>query len=151
MKGEDVLIRARAHLGQAYALGAVAELDNPDYAGPWDCADFVTWCVWQAYGVLCGVTSAGHPFSGAWITYAEQAEQAFTPDDALHRPGAILIRRPGAGLSGHVAFSDGCGGTVEARGRRYGVTQAPARGRVWHLACGVPGVRYDRTGRGVED
>lgn len=144
-EGEDVLKTAEAHLGEPYVLGARAELDNADYKGPWDCAEFASWCVFQTYGVLFGTTQYGagpDPYSGAWIEQARAASMLVGANEAAHTPGAVLLRARGAGLIGHVAISDGTGGTIEARGSRYGVVRAPAAGRLWHHGCHVPGVRY---------
>ncbi|WP_439635787.1 CHAP domain-containing protein [Oceanicaulis sp.] len=142
MTGNDLVRIASAHIGEAYHLGAVAEMDNKDYAGPWDCADFVSWCVYQAYGVKAGVTSAGHPYSGAWITHAENPAHALTVEAAFETPGAVLVRRPHHYGAGHVAISDGQGGTIEARGQRYGVVRAKGQGRVWDLGSTIAGVAY---------
>ena len=137
MTGQELVRRASAHLGQAYQLGAAADLEDPHYAGPWACADFVSWCVYQTHGLKLGLTVAGHPYSGAWIRWAEDPANAIDLEAAYDTPGAILVRRPHHYGSGHVAISDGQGGTVEARGQRYGVVRARGRGRVWDLA-GLP-------------
>ena len=134
MTGEDLVQRALRHLGETYQLGAAADLEDPDYAGPWDCADFVSWCAYQTFGVKLGLTSAGHPYSGAWINWAEDTANALPLEQAYQTPGAILVRRPHHFGAGHVAISDGEGGTIEARGARYGVVRAKGYGRVWDLA-----------------
>lgn len=50
----------------------------------------------------------------------------------------------GYGPEGHVAFSDGMGGTEEARGRAFGVGHfsADPRNRQWSGAGLIPGVNY---------
>ncbi len=137
MTGDNLVQCASRHIGEVYQLGAAAELENPDYAGPWDCADFVSWCVYQTFGVKLGLTAAGHPYTGAWIKWAEDPDHALPLEDAYQTPGAILVRRAHHYGAGHVAISDGRGGTIEARGQRYGVVRAKGRGRVWDLA-GLP-------------
>lgn len=134
MTGADLVQRALRHLGEAYQLGAAADLEDPDYGGPWDCADFVSWCVYQTFGVKLGLTSAGHPYSGVWIHWAEDPAHSVPLEQAYQTPGAILVRRPHHYGAGHVAISDGEGGTIEARGARYGVVRAKGRGRIWDLA-----------------
>jgi cell wall-associated NlpC family hydrolase len=134
MTGDDLVQRAIRHIGEPYQLGAAADLDDPDYAGPWDCADFVSWCVYQTYGLKLGLTLAGHPYSGAWISWAEGSANALPLERAYQTPGAILVRRAHHYGAGHVAISDGEGGTIEARGTRYGVVRAKGRGRVWDLS-----------------
>ncbi len=92
MTGQELVRRASAHLGQAYQLGAAADLEDPDYAGPWDCADFVSWCVYHTHGLKLGLTVAGHPYSGAWIRWAEDPANAIDLEAAYDTPGAILVR-----------------------------------------------------------
>lgn len=133
MTGADLVQQALSHLGEAYQLGAAADLEDPDYAGPWDCADFVSWCVYQTFGVKLGLTSAGHPYSGAWINWAEEPANSVSLEQAFQTAGAILVRRAHHYGAGHVAISDGGGGTIEARGARYGVVRAKGRGRIWDL------------------
>lgn len=144
-EGRDILDTAEPHLNERYIFGARAELKNPDYKGPWDCAEFASWCVWQTYQILFGTTDWGggpDPYSGAWIDQARRAGTLISVEDAARTPGAILLRAKGEGLVGHVAISDGEGGTIEARGTRYGVVRAPVAGRTWHHGCHIPGVRY---------
>lgn len=144
-EGEDILKTAQAHIGERYVLGARAELGNPDYKGPWDCAEFASWCAWQTYRVLFGTTEYGagpDPFSGAWIEDAHARNVVVGVEEAVRTPGAFLLRRKREGLIGHVAISDGQGGTIEARGARYGVMRGPVNGRLWDHGCHIPGVRY---------
>src|SRR5262245_19150906 len=55
----------------------------------------------------------------------------------------ILLRfPPGPGEMGHIAICDGKGGTVEAKGRRYGVVADTVHGRTWHTGVLVPGIDY---------
>lgn len=143
-EGREVLDIARNHLGQRYVFGARAQLSNPAYRGPWDCAEFCTWVVYQAYQITFGTTASGDPFSGAWIDQARAQDSVLSLEEAVRTPGAILLRTPVHTGVGHVAFSDGEGGTVEARGARYGVVEAGVYepGRKWDLGCQIPGVRY---------
>ena len=154
MRGHDVLEIAARHLGEPYRFGARAELDNGDYQGPWDCAEFVTWCVRQAYGVTYGTTrypgsDGPDPWTQAWYNQGHRDGALIDIFKAVNTPGAVLIRKPGSNLSGHVAFSDGAGGTIEAYSTRRGVIRhlALAPGRFWHAGCLVPGVDYDGEGR----
>lgn len=136
--GLDLLRIARAHIGEPYQLGARAPFDDPDYAGPWDCAEFVSWCAYQVYGRKFGVTMHGDPYSGAWIALAEHPAHTLSVAEAMARPGAVLVRRAHHFGAGHVAISDGAGGTVEARSARAGVVAARAVGRIWDLGCALP-------------
>lgn len=149
MFAADLVTRAASHIGEAYVFGARTELDNPDCTGPWDCAEFVSWCVFQTYGLKFGTTeypgSRGpDPFSGAW--YQQAGERAALVDFylAASTPGAILIRKPSRTRAGHVAISAGAGETIEAYSSSRGVIRHKAfsTGRVWHRACFLPGIDY---------
>lgn len=76
--GDDVLAIARPHIGEVYKLGARAPMANSGWTGPWDCAEFVSWCVYQASGILFGTQPRNDPvradaFTGFW---AEQTREA---------------------------------------------------------------------------
>src|SRR5512135_1240506 len=45
VSGNDFLTLAATKIGQEYVLGANAPFEDPDYDGPWDCAEFVSWVV----------------------------------------------------------------------------------------------------------
>jgi len=47
---------------------------------------------------------------------------------------------------GHIALCDGKGGTVEAKGRRYGVLADTVHGRTWHTGVLIPEIKYDPSG-----
>jgi hypothetical protein len=50
---------------------------------------------------------------------------------------------PAPGQIGHIAVSDGFGGTVEAKGRQYGVVADVVHGRDWSYGVLIPGIIYD--------
>ena len=149
-EGRDVIDRALPHIGERYVFGAHAILDNPDFKGPWDCAEFATWCVYQTYKTLIGVTYYGSPprpdpYSGAWYDDMRTSGTLISVSEAAHTPGAVLLRLSTANNRiGHVAFSRGDGTTIEARGSRYGVGSWDifAPGRVWHHGALIPGIAY---------
>lgn len=70
--------------------------------------------------------------------------------EAAATPGALPLRYPpsGGGM-GHVAVSDGRGGTVEAMGRRHGVLKGKVAGRRRDTGVLVPGIDYAPSGRPV--
>jgi Putative peptidoglycan binding domain len=147
--GQDVIDIGSVKIGQRYILGARAPLDNPNWRGPWDCAEFTSWCAYQAYGLIFGagrVTKPGRadPYSGFWYDDAMKFGHVLTWQEALKIPGAVLIRRPRKGKIGHVAFAMGDGdSTLEARGAAYGVgIFKGAAGRSWTIGCLLPGVDY---------
>lgn len=147
--GQDVLDVGSTKIGQKYVLGAVVPLDNPNWKGPWDCAEFTSWCAYQAYGLIFGAGNAktpakAEPYSGHWFADAKKFGHVITVNDALNIPGAALIRAPAKSKIGHVAFSMGDGDrTLEARGAAFGVDVfTGAAGRAWSIGCLLPGVDY---------
>lgn len=151
--GEDLLALARTRVGQRYDNVQVPK-DNANWSGPWDCAEFAAWVVYQATGRLFGCTdNAARPavadaYSGAWARDADSGLLAVTDRSAANtQPGVVLIRRPpAAGQMGHIALSDGRGGTIEAAGTGLGVRAGKVEGREWHCFAQIPGVRYTGTG-----
>ncbi len=149
--GRILLPIAEAHEGEPYVLGARVPMDNATFHGPWDCAEFVSWCVYQAYGVLFGVRpdnpQTADAYTGYWTEDALSSHATIAVSQALNTPGAILLRRPrsqGSGHAiGHIAISRGDGSTVEARGARFGVVIATgAASRPWDYGVLVPGIEY---------
>lgn len=153
MIGEDIIRVGLPHVGERYVFGASVPLDHGSYHGPWDCAEFVSWCAYQAYGVLMGAfgnsVATADPYSGKWYDDARTAETLIPVADALGRPGTILVRKPGDfGIKvGHVVISMGDGRVLEARSARYGVVvTANAGSRHWTSGLEIPGVTYSQSG-----
>jgi hypothetical protein len=148
-EGSKVLDIGKSRVGQAYILGASVPLNNANWAGPWDCAEFTSWCAYQAYGLLFGVggtndVAKAEPYSGHWFADAKKRGRVIPWQEALTIPGAALIRRPTPGKIGHVAFAIGDGKrTLEARGKAFGVgIFDKADTRSWNIGCLLPGVDY---------
>lgn len=147
--GDDILARARAHVGEKYVLGARAPMANPSWRGPWDCAEFVSWCVFQTSGVLYGTQPRDDPmladaFTGFWAQQAQSGGHLIAAAEAARIAGAAVLRRPRPGAIGHIVISDGQGGTVEAHSSLRGVITSTLSGRRWDAGILVPGVRYLR-------
>jgi hypothetical protein len=147
--GEDVIEIGSTRIGQKYILGAQVPLDNPNWKGPWDCAEFTSWCAYQAYGQIFGAgnphtVAKAEPYSGYWFADAKTKGILISWQDALNIPGAALIRAPTPGKTGHVAFSMGNNdSTLEARGAAFGVgIFTGAAKRPWSVGCLLPGVEY---------
>lgn len=146
--GSHFLRSAAKHLGERYILGALAPKNNARWSGPWDCAEFVSWVVYQVTGQLHGCASntsnpaSADAYTGYWARDAKKTLQRITVAVALRTPGAILLRIPAPGLIGHIAFSDGKGGTIEAHSTKRGVIAGSATGRRWDMGLLLPGVRY---------
>jgi N-acetylmuramoyl-L-alanine amidase len=145
--GDEVLELAAGHLGEPYILGARAPMANAGWRGPWDCAEFASWCVFQAAGILYGVQPRqdairADAFTGFWAEQAQADGAAVPVEQAARIPGACLLRVPTSQLVGHIAFCDGDGGTVEAHSRNTGVIRHRVSNRRWDLGVLVPGIRY---------
>jgi len=148
--GEEVLAVARQHLGEAYVLGARAPMGNAGWAGPWDCAEFVSWCVYRASGILFGTEPRADPmladaYTGFWFQQAQAGGALVDWREAAGIAGAVLLRRPMSGHTGHIVLSDGRGGSVEAHSRVRGVIPGSLSGRRWDCGILVPGIRYLRS------
>lgn len=147
--GNDILELALKHVGEAYLLGARAPMSDANWKGPWDCAEFVSWCVYQRSGILFGTEPRHDPlradaYTGYWAQQAKSAGATVQVADALVTAGALLLRYPLPGAIGHIAFSDGEGGTIEAHSKKTGVIQGTAGGRRWDTGVMIPGIRYYR-------
>lgn len=145
---QDFVAIAQRHIGERYRLGAFAPKDNAQWSGPWDCAEFASWLVFQLGGVLVGCTNnqanpaLADAYSGAWARDAAASERSITLGQAKATAGAVLVRKPPAGGIGHVAISRGDGSTVEAHSEARGVTNDTVDGRRWDLAMLAPGIDY---------
>ena len=151
--GAQLLALAETRIGEKYVNVQVPK-DNANWHGPWDCAEFASWLVYQKTGKLYGcIDDSDDPavadaYSGAWVRDAvDRPVDPITQREANGIAGAVLIRKPPApGKMGHIAITDGRGGTVEAAGINLGVRRDRVEGRLWHYVVTIPGahVRVDR-------
>ncbi|WP_282578093.1 peptidoglycan-binding domain-containing protein [Geomonas paludis] len=154
--GQDLLRLAETRIHEKY-VNVLVPKDNPNWHGPWDCAEFASWAVYQQVGKLYGcVDNSENPatadaYSGAWVRDAQDGSLiACDQSTANTTAGVILIRKPPlAGKMGHVAISDGCGGTVEAAGTGLGVRRGKIEGRLWHYCVKIPDITYSSTGAAI--
>jgi N-acetylmuramoyl-L-alanine amidase len=145
--GEAIVALALKHIGETYKLGARAPLGDSKWKGPWDCAEFVSWCVYQATDILYGVEPADSPmladaFTGFWAQQSKRDDARVPVETASRICGAIVLRIPRTQQIGHIAFCDGKGGTVEAHSSKTGVIKSKVSGRRWDCGVLVPGVEY---------
>ena len=113
----DIFALAIKHKGEPYILGARAPMANSKWKGPWDCAEFASWCLYQTTGVLFGVMPRNDPvaadaFTGFWFEQARAASAAVPVEVAARTAGAFVVRKPEIGKIGHIVISDGKGGTA---------------------------------------
>lgn len=146
-KGQDLIDLAITRIGEKYVYGANVSLNDLDWHGPWDCAEFVTWVVKQVTGKTYGCIDNSDivdpdPYTGGWKSDVIRGTVINLPiAQAFKTLGAILLRyREG---EKHIVFSDGKGGTVEAMGAAYGV----CRGKVgsksnWDYGILIPNMAY---------
>jgi len=144
--GEGMVKAALEHLGERYVLGAVAPKNDPAWDGPWDCAEFVSWCVYQTAKILYGCNNnQGNPatadaYTGFWDRDARALGRKIDVAEAARIPGAAVLR-VGSKI-GHIVISDGKGGTVEAHSSKTGVIRHTLNGRRWDVGILVPGIDY---------
>lgn len=146
--GDQLVKILLPHIGEKYHLGAIAPKDDPRYKGPWDCAEFASWGVFQISGKLYGcANNDGDPgtadaYSGFWARDAERLGKKISIEKAQRIRGAVLIRMAAPGQVGHVAISKGDGRTVEAHSTKTGVLSLGISGRRWDFAVLVPWLEY---------
>jgi N-acetylmuramoyl-L-alanine amidase len=146
--GDQVIQLARRHLGERYVLGVLVPKDNPNWKGPWDCAEFVSWATFQTATTLYGcdrdhgAPATADAFTGFWDRDARNKGRIISIEQAARTPGAALLRLPQIGATGHIVISDGAGGTLEAHSPGDGVIQSTIAGRRWDMGILVPQVTY---------
>lgn len=125
----DMTTIALRQVGDRYVYGAETSPDDPDPSA-FDCSELIQWACSQV-----GVMFADG--DGAQIAAIERAHLVRTVEQASRIRGAFLW------FPGHCAISLGDGRTtVEARGRAYGVVQAPIAGRGFQKGGLIPGLIY---------
>jgi N-acetylmuramoyl-L-alanine amidase len=146
--GSRCIELAMPHVGEKYVLGAFVAKNNQNSTGPWDCAEFVSWCIFQAAQILYGVDNHQNPatadaYTGYFQEDANEFGEKISVQNAAGTVGAVVLRYPRPGAMGHVVFSRGDGSTIEAMGTAYGVRTGELQGRHWDTGILVPGIHYD--------
>lgn len=146
--GSDLVKIAAKHVGEKYVYGAHVPKSAAKWSGPWDCAEFVSWCVYQVTGTLYGC-DGGDPasadaYTGYWQRDVELRGTAVAPADAALIPGAIVLRAPSTNKGGHIVIASGDGSTIEAHSTSLGVIKGDLDGRSWTHGILVPGMTYSR-------
>lgn len=146
--GAQIVELGIKHQGEKYQFGALVPKNDKDYAGPWDCAEFASWLVYQVSQRLYGcANNEGDPggadaYSGFWGRDAERLGKKITVDEAQRTHGAIIVRLAAKGIIGHVVISLGDGRTVEAHSTKTGVIVSNLHGRRWDFGVLVPWIAY---------
>ena len=139
----------KKHVGEVYQLGAVAPKDDADWDGPWDCAEFASWGIYQAVKKLYGCQdNNGKPHTAdAWTNWFKRDIDAgllipISLDEAKRTVGAFVLRYTVGSRIGHIAPTAGAGGTIEAASTKLGVCRLLIDGRRWDTAFVVPGLLH---------
>ncbi len=143
--GRQILNLANQHEGEKYFFGANVPFNNPNYKGPWDCAEFVSWIIYQLTKLKIGVRK-NEAYTGFWKEDVSKYCTKISISDAALTYGAILFRPPGfKGIkTGHIVISDGCGGTIEAKSTNDGVCKSVVKGRIWEYGLLINSVQYEK-------
>lgn len=148
-KGQDVLTIAKEYIGSRYILGSFAPKDEKNYSGSFDCAEFVSYCIFQTFGILYGCSTSdilradkADAYTGFFDRDATKKGIIITVEQAARTPGAILLRVPTGSAIGHVVFSNGDGKTTEAHSASKGVIQSKVDGRRWSYGILLPEIPY---------
>ncbi|WP_443945615.1 peptidoglycan-binding protein [Pedobacter sp. AW1-32] len=149
MEGKDLIPFLKKYIGRPYVFGAMAPKDDAKYAGAFDCAELISYGVFQVYRFLYGTdihdvkkASKADAYSGYFGVDAQKLGIIISVEQAARTAGAILVRLPTGSSIGHVAASQGDGKTVEAYSTKYGVIQSKVDGRRWSYGVLLPGVQY---------
>lgn len=146
--GQQIYDLAIQHQGEKYVLGALVPKSDKDYTGPWDCAEFASWLVYQVASKLYGcANNAGDPngadaYSGFWARDAVKLGKKISVQEAATIPGAVVVRIAGRDIIGHVVISNGAGRTIEAHSTKTGVIVSSLNNRRWDFGVLVPGINY---------
>src|SRR5437879_5096377 len=107
--GGDLIASAKTHVGEKYVLGARAKFLEPNFKGPWDCAEFVSWVIFQVSNekLLLGCVprdpARADAYTGYWVDDAKKYGLIISVNDALKTVGAVLLRNPVGKPHGHIA------------------------------------------------
>ena len=145
--GKDLLILALTRGGEDYVYGADVPLDDPDWHGPWDCAELSSWVCRQVTGKLYGCLEADSdnpdPWTGAWARDARKGVVQVIPvSRAAKTPGALLLRYRQGGH--HIVFAVGDDSrTFGAQNSQDGVCHGKVGAyESWDYGILLPGVIY---------
>lgn len=135
--GQGLISAALTFLNQRYSTGPQRTSPDSDYK---DCSGLIVASYKLATGRDLGATVSSTIFS---LCAGQGLEIPFS--QAKDIPGACLLMpedpAQGIGNAGHIGFSDGQGGTVEATGTR--VQRLPLNYQPWgSRACLLPGINY---------
>jgi len=139
---------ARNYIGRRYVFGVFVPKDEADWKEPFDCAEFVSWLIYQTTGSLFGCDpkqpdpAKANAYTGYYFAQAEAAGALLSIEQAAGTAGALLLRKPTELATGHVVLCAGDGTTVEAMSTKSGVRAGTLEHRRWDTGILVPGLEY---------
>ena len=145
--GKEMVKMALKHVGEEYVLGTLVPKNDAAWDGPWDCAEFASWIVYQTARMLYGCDDdQGNPatadaYTGFWGRDARTIGRKISVAAAAGIAGAAVLRL--GPKMGHIVISDGQGGTVEANSTNTGVISHTLSNRRWDMGILVPGISYE--------
>jgi len=148
--GQQLVDLGKRRIGDKYVFGTMVPKNNPAWAGPWDCAEFVSWLIYQVSGKLygCEIDSANAENADAFTGYfnrdAHSLGKIISISEASSTPGALVLRMSVSEIPGHIVVSDGKGGTVEAHSTKRGVIASTLSDRRWDCGILVPWIDYSK-------
>src|SRR6266567_5712429 len=98
--GDQLFDLAALHIGEKYILGTLAPKNNPNWSGPWDCAEFASWLHFQTGQNLYGCDrdigdpSTADAFTGYWKRDAKSLGTIVSIEVAAKTRGAAVLRFP---------------------------------------------------------
>src|SRR5690242_11918658 len=96
--GQQLVDFGKTRIGDSYIFGVLVPKNNSNYHGPWDCAEFVAWLIFQLSKELYGCeNNSGNPatanaFTGFFNRDAKSLGNIITVTQASATPGAFLLR-----------------------------------------------------------
>jgi len=147
MKGIDIVEVAKPHAerNEPYRLGQLVPKDDVNWRGPWDCAEFASWCVYQVskrlYGCRGDYPAIADAYTGFWNEDSKNLGRRVPVNEAARIPGSFVLR---VGVKiGHIVISDGRGGTIEAASENAGTIFSTLNNRRWDVGILVPWIEYE--------
>lgn len=149
LSARELVAKLLPHIGERYVFGAAVPKQNMNWVGPWDCAEFVAWGIYQVSGRLVGCRGGRAPngkwydnaYTGYFNTDLPAVATQISAQDAADTIGAIALRSPGS--PGHIAVSRGGNRTIEAMDTAHGVASGQLLGRPWTSYWRLNFLTYD--------
>jgi N-acetylmuramoyl-L-alanine amidase len=96
--GKEMVKTTLKYLGEQYILGTGVPKNDPVWDGPWDCAEFVSWCVYQIANILFGCKNnqanlaIADAYTGFWGRDARTIGKRISVAAAAKIAGAAVLR-----------------------------------------------------------